>query len=85
MGIIKAAKELGLNVPRDLSVVGIDDIEWSTHHEPALTTVRIPRQALAETAVSIIQKLFRNNTLERKEVRIPTELIVRESTSAART
>ena len=81
IGIIKAAKDCGISVPGDLSVVGIDDIEWAQHHDPPLTTIRIPRQSLAKKATSTVQSLFKNPQLGGKEVRIGTKLVVRGSTS----
>lgn len=50
-GAMKAARDLGLAVPGDLSVIGFDDVDLAALLEPELTTVRIPAQRLGETAV----------------------------------
>lgn len=55
-GALQAAYELGLHVPDDLSIVGYDDIKLSAFAHPALTTVSVPRQELAEIA---FKSLFR--------------------------
>lgn len=54
MGVYQAAGELGLRIPRDLSVVGYDDIRPSQYMAPALTTVNRPMQRMAQTAVEMI-------------------------------
>ncbi|MFW5913951.1 MAG: LacI family DNA-binding transcriptional regulator, partial [Bacillota bacterium] len=50
MGFIKALKDGGLKVPEDVSVIGFDDIPFSEHFEPALTTIRQNTKALGEEA-----------------------------------
>src|SRR5690625_7761781 len=54
LGVLRAARELGLSVPRDLSVVGYDDlpvIEWT---DPPLTTVRQPLREMAAMATEMV-------------------------------
>jgi LacI family transcriptional regulator len=51
-GALLAASELGLAVPRDLSVTGFDDLDFAASLSPALTTVRIPAEAIGSTAAS---------------------------------
>ncbi|NIB42401.1 LacI family transcriptional regulator [Pseudomaricurvus alkylphenolicus] len=58
IGAIKALKNLGLSVPGDVSVIGFDDIPWSTLVEPMVTTVAQPISAIGSEAVSmLIQKI----------------------------
>ena len=58
-GVIFAAQALGMNVPRDLSVIGIGDFEGSAEMEPGLTSVRMPArrigQAGAQTLIDAIE------------------------------
>ena len=54
IGVIRAARELGLRVPQDLSVVGFDDIDISQHTNPPLTTVHQPIRLKGETAVRLL-------------------------------
>ncbi len=51
-GALLAASELGLQVPRDLSVTGFDDLDFAASLSPSLTTVRIPAEAIGGTAAS---------------------------------
>jgi len=78
---LRAAREAGLHVPEDLSVVGFDDIplaEWST---PPLTTVRQPLAEMAAVAVrTLLEGGERGESLKRR-VELATDLIVRESTA----
>jgi len=80
MGVMYAAQRHGLRIPEDLAVVGIDDIEWAAFHQPALTTVRIPKDRLAQVAVDYVCKAINGSGVEPQVVRVPVELIVRETT-----
>lgn len=80
MGVMYAAQRHGLRIPEDMAVVGIDDIEWAAFHNPALTTVRIPKDRLAWEAVDYVSKAINGSGAETKVVRVPVELIVRETT-----
>jgi LacI family transcriptional regulator len=51
-GILHAARERGLNVPDDLSIIGFDDTATAAHIWPPLTTVRWPIRAMAKTAAA---------------------------------
>jgi DNA-binding LacI/PurR family transcriptional regulator len=60
IGTVLEAAELGLEVPRDVSVVGFDGIDAATWLRPSLTTVEQPIRDIAETAVDALQSLIRN-------------------------
>jgi LacI family transcriptional regulator len=81
LGVLRAAREAGLHVPEDLSVVGFDDIplsEWST---PALTTVRQPLTEMARVAVQILLESAESGEPVKRRVELATDLVVRESTA----
>lgn len=80
LGVFRAARELGLNVPDDLSVVGFDDLPLSEWTTPALTTVRQPLIEMARLAVRILLENQDPDGFHRR-VELATELIVRESTA----
>ena len=81
LGVLKAAREAGLQVPGDLSLVGFDDLplgRWST---PALTTVSQPLIEMARLAVQIVLESGSDDALPVRRVELATHLVVRESTS----
>ncbi|MBA2735390.1 MAG: LacI family DNA-binding transcriptional regulator [Pyrinomonadaceae bacterium] len=84
-GAISEFRRAGLNVPRDISVVGFDDIAFSSLIEPALTTVNLPLCELGRLAVEALLTTLSSPTQHGIELLIPTRLIVRNSTAAART
>ncbi len=87
IGAMGAIHERGLAIPRDISVIGFDDIELSAYTLPALTTVHVPRRELASTA---FRALFRGREeppgkgRRRHRHVIKTRLVVRQSTGQAR-
>ena len=81
LGVLKGLKELNINVPEDISVIGFDDIAFAKHFTPALTTIRQDRKALGETAAKLLLELIENPHEDIEEVvKLPVELIVRDST-----
>lgn len=81
IGLLRAAQERGISVPRDLSVVGYDDLPLATWTVPALTTVRQPLLEMATTATRTLVALARGDAPMARRVNLATELVVRESTS----
>ena len=81
-GAIKAAHEAGLDVPRDVAVVGFDDIPLAAHTDPPLTTVHQPLRQMGETAARMLMSFFAGTPLPDTPNVIPTSLIVRASTAA---
>lgn len=84
-GAISEFRRAGLDVPADVSVVGFDDIAFSSLIDPALTTVNLPRRELGRLAVEALMKTLESSTQHGVEFEIPTALVVRRSTAAART
>jgi len=70
-GVIKALKEIHMKVPRDISIVGFDDLPMASMMEPHLTSVRIPTHHIAQKAVNMLLK-----KLETKRVHEPVSLLV---------
>jgi LacI family transcriptional regulator len=76
------ARELGLSVPRDLSIVGFDDNILATTARPRLTSVRNPLDGIARAAMELLEAQMRGQPPEPGPRTIPTRLSVRESTAA---
>ena len=82
LGVYQAAKEAGLRIPEDLSVVGFDNLRESMFMVPALTTVDQFMAEMGTIATKMIVKLINNEPLQRNLHVIQTQLIVRNSCSA---
>ena len=80
LGAVQAARELGLRVPEDLSVVGFDDVEYAVMGHPRLTTVRQPCYELGRTAGELLLTQIQGGPRGRA-VYLPHTLIERDSTA----
>jgi LacI family transcriptional regulator len=81
-GALRAANELGANVPDDLAVVGFDDIGLASLLQPQLTTVRQDMQALGEAAAEGLSRMIEDSDAEPVKRFVPTRLVVRSSSGA---
>ncbi|MER7165390.1 LacI family DNA-binding transcriptional regulator [Micromonospora sp. NPDC000207] len=81
MGVLRAARQLGLRVPEDLSVIGYDNLPFAAWIGPALTTVNQPLRDMAGTAAQMLLDLARGTELSTSRIDLVTELVVRESTA----
>jgi LacI family transcriptional regulator len=78
-GAIRAIHDIGLMVPRDVSVVGIDDIQLAAFMSPRLTTIRQPLLEMgAVAATTLLQRIYGEAVPE--ETVVQPELVAREST-----
>jgi LacI family transcriptional regulator len=84
IGTMRAARERGLRIPDDLSIVGFDDVEHATIVTPKLTTVRQPLAEMGRTAVSLLMRLVERQRIETLRIELATRLVVRESTAPPR-
>lgn len=79
-GVYLAARDLGVRIPEDLSVIGNDDVELCQWITPQLTTVRQPLGAMARMATRTVIELARGGTQPNPRVEMATSLVVRAST-----
>ncbi|GHG07498.1 LacI family transcriptional regulator [Amycolatopsis bullii] len=79
---VDAARELGLAVPDDLSVVGFDNVPESALCSPPLTTVDQPIREMGHRAIRMLIALINGDEVERTHVTLDTGLVVRHSTRA---
>ena len=80
IGAIGALSEHGLKVPRDISMIGFDDIELSAFTQPALTTVRLSRPEIAKVAFRALYNARGDASAKGAEYTIQPVLIERKST-----
>jgi len=81
-GVYLAARERGLRIPEDLSVVGFDDLPFARVFDPPLTTVAIDPEALGAGAFDVLLDLIEGRPAESRV--LPVELVVRDSTAPPR-
>ncbi len=83
IGALRAARDAGLEVPSDLSIIGFDDIPLASLVTPRLSTVAQPIAAISERAVAMVLQIHAGETIMKCE-RFDTELKIRESCSPPR-
>ena len=87
IGVLRAVYMAGLRVPEDLSVVGLDDIDFAEFTLPPLTTIRLSRQELAKAAFDALRAQAENSgnsgapPVIQREFLVSTSLVVRGSTA----
>lgn len=82
IGAMRAAAEENLRIPRDLSVIGVDNIPLGEYLPVSLTTVSQPLKDMAARTASLLVQRIEGKAAERPSQTIfPTELLIRESTS----
>jgi LacI family transcriptional regulator len=79
VAVERVARDRGLRIPEDLSVVGFDDSEHAAIVTPALTSVRQPLAEMGRMAVSLLTRLLDNQKVEALHVELKTRLVVRRS------
>lgn len=85
IGAISALREAGLRVPKDMSVLGFDDITAAAMHHPALTTVHQPLRSMGQAAASTLLSLIRDEipVPHPEAITVYPKLVVRKSTGHA--
>jgi LacI family transcriptional regulator len=80
IGAIRALMDHGLRVPKDVSVVGFDDIQSAAFNNPSLTTIRQPLNEMGIVAARILLQRIRGEESGPDTVPVQPELVIREST-----
>jgi LacI family transcriptional regulator, repressor for deo operon, udp, cdd, tsx, nupC, and nupG len=81
IGAIIEAKARGLNVPRDITIVGFDDIEFAQSYDPPLTTVYQPRREMGRKAMDILGRLLVDPRRAQPDAILDYKLVVRASSA----
>jgi len=84
VGVLRVARERGIRIPEDLSLVGFDDSEQASLVTPALTTVRQPLAEMGRMAVSLLMRILDNQRHEALRIELAAKLVVRDSTAPPR-
>jgi DNA-binding LacI/PurR family transcriptional regulator len=83
LGVLRSIQTHGLRVPADISLIGFDDLFFASYTQPQLTTVRQPMRQMGRMAMENLLKLMSGQP-SAESIKVPAELIVRESTAAPR-
>lgn len=83
IGALRAARERGVRVPEQLSIVGLDDIELASYVSPPLTTVRVPKAEMAALAVRTLVDYVEHPAEFGVTMALPSTLVARGSTGPA--
>ena len=79
LGVMKALKEKGYKIPEDVSVIGFDDIPYSSISSPTLTTVHVQRKVIGKQAADQLLNLLENKGINSAKMSIIGKLVVRGS------
>jgi DNA-binding LacI/PurR family transcriptional regulator len=79
-GALETIKGRGLAVPDDIALAGFDDLEFSAHLEPPLTTIRQGVRQQGSEAANVLFEVLRDPIGGPRRVLLPTELVIRQST-----
>lgn len=83
MGALHTLHRHGLSAPKDLSVIGFDDIELCDIFDPPLTTIRLPRHEMAEKFATALESSAKDPHADGKIYTVKTSLVVRGTTGPA--
>lgn len=78
-GIYRAAYELGLNIPEDISIIGFNNIPGAKYMIPPLTTVNVYMEFMGEYAVEVLEHRIKNERKIGVKILVPTTLCIRDS------
>ena len=81
MGALEAIRRAGLSCPRDVSLVGFDDIRFAEYLAPQLTTVSQPMDAIGHEVVRLLLDILKGRATTLQQVTLPHRLVVRASTA----
>jgi LacI family transcriptional regulator, galactose operon repressor len=82
LGAYQAAREAGLSIPEDLSIIGFDNIPDAAQAKPGLTTVDQSIQEMGKFAIQMLVRLIEGEPLESKIIKTTTRLVIRDSCHA---
>jgi LacI family transcriptional regulator len=82
IGVLNYLNDKGYKVPKDISLIGFDDVEADLMLNPPLTTIRVPKIEMGVEALKLLVNTMKNKKSLSNKILVPVELIVRKSTSS---
>ena len=84
IGVMHTARKRGVSIPKQLSLVGFDDIRFSRYLDPPLTTIAQPMREIGEGTVRLLLEILRGATEPPPSVTMPHQVVIRDSTAPPR-
>lgn len=84
LGAMSALEDVGVGIPGEMSVIGIDDVSFAFLARPPLTTISVPREQVGKLAFQALEKMLRLKRRKGAEYSVKTELVIRKSTAPPR-
>ncbi|MFZ0390584.1 MAG: LacI family DNA-binding transcriptional regulator [Calditrichia bacterium] len=82
IGVLQYLKEKNIAVPKDISIIGFDDVEADLALDPPLTTIRVPKIDMGIESVRLMMEILQNKSRLSRKILVPVELVIRKSTCA---
>lgn len=82
IGLLRAARDFGIIVPHQLSIIGVDDVPLASYFSPALTTIQQDFAMIGREAARLLMRAINKPRNEYQHLRVPANLIIRNSTSS---
>lgn len=79
VGVVRSLKEMKIKIPKEISVVGFDNILMSLYTEPLLTTIKQPKKQMGTTAMNLLLDIIEHKRTKDRNIILPTKLIERQS------
>jgi LacI family transcriptional regulator len=80
IGVLQYLKEKKIKVPKEISLIGFDDVESDLSVDPALTTVRVPKVDMGMEVMRVMSAILNNKLQTPRKVLMPVEIVIRNST-----
>lgn len=84
IGTMKALKEMGLSIPEDISIIGIDDIDMGRYVTPLLTTVNVPKTALGQVSAQLLIDQIEGRYTVPMKIELPYKIIERQTVKSVK-
>jgi DNA-binding LacI/PurR family transcriptional regulator len=79
VGALAAARDMGVRIPKDISIAGFDDIDVAGYCNPPLTTIRVPADDIGRLAFKILLDMINTRGSQIQQYCLDTSLIIRGS------
>ena len=83
VGVLRALKQMGIDCPRDMSVVGFNDVQFAEDFSPPLSTIRVPTTEMGMQAAQLLLDALSGTVQSAETIMLPVTLIMRGSTGPA--